>query len=344
MILASCDDNHGTDYTLHHEIKDKMSHKCSRKTFLNRYYLVELNLNENRELFVTFFQVLFLAQFIMVSFTFLSFCHVPGDRQYILYKRAGGGIPSGNPLRAGGSKTVSPEEIELEVKGKSNRRVDKNVDDEASFEELPESKVSICSRISFSWMNPMLKRGYKTPLTAATVFSLPKWEKTPALMEKFQFHWRKELDRKAQGKKLSLRRALRRSFGCRFYVGSVLKLLNDGGQFIGPIIQKALILHVSSRLTDAPEPVSRGVMLCLIMFLGSMIAALGEAQYFQCVMRVGVHVRAVLSSSIFNHALILSAKGRKSRSVGKMVLPFFSSLGCFIPYTPTMICSACLFF
>ena len=49
------------------------------------------------------------------------------------------------------------------------------------------------------------------------------------------------------------------------------------------------------------------------------MAAAGEGQYFQAVMRTGLCVRSVIVSAVFSRAMVLSSKGRKGRSAGKMV-------------------------
>ena len=164
------------------------------------YYLVETRLRENEPLFASFFQILFLAQFVLVSCIFLSFCHVPGDAHYTLSRAVGGG-----------KAVVMPGDIALDDLGDKGTTQEGVIDDEASAHPLPESQSSCCSRLTFGWMSPLLKLGYKTPLTAATIFALPRWEQSAPLSQRFQQQWDKELQRKRQGKRISLVRALRRS-------------------------------------------------------------------------------------------------------------------------------------
>lgn len=55
------------------------------------------------------------------------------------------------------------------------------------------------------------------------------------------------------------------------------------------------------------------------MFLGQVVGAFSECQYFQHVMRVGMQLRATLTLSIFAKAVRLSPAGKRGRSTGRIV-------------------------
>jgi len=50
-----------------------------------------------------------------------------------------------------------------------------------------------------------------------------------------------------------------------------------------------------------------------------VLGAFSECQYFQNVMRVGMHVRATLTLAIFSKAVRLSPTGKRGRSTGRIV-------------------------
>ncbi|KAL2944295.1 ABC transporter C family member 12 [Bienertia sinuspersici] len=67
------------------------------------------------------------------------------------------------------------------------------------YEELPggelvcpERHVNIFSKILFSWMNPLMKLGYRRPLTEKDVWKLDTWDQTETLISKFQSCWVEE--------------------------------------------------------------------------------------------------------------------------------------------------------
>ena len=89
-------------------------------------------------------------------------------------------------------------------------------------------------------------------------------------------------------------------------------LINDGAQFVGPIFLGLLINFVN----DPNQPMWHGYMYASLLFVCTMIGALGEAQYFQIVMRVGMQVRATLQNAVFRKSMYISNAGRRGGKYG----------------------------
>lgn len=87
-------------------------------------------------------------------------------------------------------------------------------------------------------------------------------------------------------------------------------MFNDAAQFTGPLFLNALIGWVANPERKVPIGVKHcqwslihqrvltlsgrtGVLLAVAMFVFQMLGALGEAQFFQLVMRSGMNVKAV---------------------------------------------------
>lgn len=86
---------------------------------------------------------------------------------------------------------------------------------------IPEKRVNVLSRMTFSWISPLLRQGYRQPLEFDDVWLLDKHDRAQTLSSTFQKHWKKECQL-GQGRgqrkweKPSLFRALRRSVGHLF--------------------------------------------------------------------------------------------------------------------------------
>ncbi|KAF5191492.1 Abc transporter c family member [Thalictrum thalictroides] len=76
----------------------------------------------------------------------------------------------------------------------------------------PERHASIFSKIHFGWMTPLMKQGFKRPITEKDVWKLDTWDQTETLNSKFQICWLEE----SQKSKPWLLRALNSSVGERY--------------------------------------------------------------------------------------------------------------------------------
>lgn len=188
--------------------------------------------------------------------------------------------------------------------------------DDSEYEELPDSEqicperhVNIFSKVFFGWMTPLMRQGYKRPITEKDVWKLDTWDRTETLNSKFQRCWVEETQRP----KPWLLRALNRSLGGRFWWGGFWKIGNDLSQFVGPLILNHLLQSMQQG-----DPAWVGYAYAFGIFLGVVFGVLCEAQYFQNVMRVGYRLRSTLVAAVFRKSLRLTHEGRKKFASGKI--------------------------
>ncbi|KAM7258623.1 hypothetical protein ACFE04_014364 [Oxalis oulophora] len=188
--------------------------------------------------------------------------------------------------------------------------------DDAEYDELrgeeqicPERHANLLSRITFGWMNTLMKQGYRRPITEKDVWKLDTWDRTETLNERFQKNWTEELRKP----KPWLLRALNSSLGGRFWWGGFWKIGNDSSQFVGPLLLNALLQSMQKG-----EPAWIGYIYAFSIFVGVVLGVLFEAQYFQCVMRVGFRLRSTLIAAVFRKSLRLTHESRKKFATGKI--------------------------
>ncbi|KAK4801560.1 hypothetical protein SAY86_022047 [Trapa natans] len=173
----------------------------------------------------------------------------------------------------------------------------------------PERHANIISRALFSWMSPLMKLGYKRPLTEKDIWKLDTWDLTETLNRKFQRCW----DEESRKPRPWLLRALNSSLGGRFWLGGFWKIGNDLSQFVGPLMLNRLLQSMQHS-----EPAWVGYIYALTIFVGVVGGVLCEAQYFQNVMRTGFRLRSTLVAAVFRKSLRLTHEARKHFASGKV--------------------------
>ncbi|KAK9428356.1 P-loop containing nucleoside triphosphate hydrolase protein [Lipomyces doorenjongii] len=171
------------------------------------------------------------------------------------------------------------------------------------IDNSPESSANIFSRVTFSYLTAFMKLGYENYLTEDSLPELPAGSRTHKTCEEFKIAWQAEKQRPLP----SLPRALFRCFRVPYLIGVVFKLSSDVLAFTLPNLLRQLVLFINSYNSDKPVPISGGILIAIGMFMCSFLQSLLQQQYMQRVLRMGMHMKSSLTSSIYHKALILSS-------------------------------------
>ncbi|PGH18265.1 hypothetical protein AJ79_00604 [Helicocarpus griseus UAMH5409] len=182
-------------------------------------------------------------------------------------------------------------------------------------DECPYEYADIFSVLTFGWMTPMMKFGYKNFLTQDDLWNLRRRDTTRATGDKLEKAWEREL----QKKKPSLWMALFRAFSAPYFRGAIIKCGSDILAFVQPQLLRLLITFIDSYRTDSPQPVARGVAIALAMFATSVSQTVCLHQYFQRAFETGMRVKSSLTAMIYTKSLRLSNEGRASKTTGDIV-------------------------
>ena len=184
-------------------------------------------------------------------------------------------------------------------------------------EECPAEYATVFSRLTFSWMTPMMKFGYSTFLTEDDLWGLSKKDTTKATGDAFDQAWQYQLEHREHP---SLWRALIGAYGGPYMLAAVFKIGNDVSQFTQPQLLRLLIAFVASYNDgNEPEPVIKGAAIALGMFGVAVFQTTMIHQYFQLAFITGMRIKGGLTSSIYKKALKLSNEGRASKTTGDIV-------------------------
>lgn len=182
-------------------------------------------------------------------------------------------------------------------------------------DECPIEYADVFGILTFSWMTPMMKYGYKQFLTQDDLWNLRRRDTTRVTGQALEDAWTIELEKKHP----SLWIALFRAFGGPYFRGACIKSLSDTLAFVQPQLLRLLITFVDSYRGDNPQPIIRGAAIALAMFAVSVSQTVCLHQYFQRAFETGMRVKASLTAMIYSKALRLSNEGRAAKSTGDIV-------------------------
>jgi ATP-binding cassette subfamily C (CFTR/MRP) protein 1 len=185
-------------------------------------------------------------------------------------------------------------------------------------DECPIEYATVFSILTFSWMTPMMREGYKKFLTEDDLWNLAKRDTTKSTGGAFQKAWDHELLTK---KHPSLWMAIFRAFSGPYFRGALFKTCSDTLSFVQPQLLKLLIKFVASYQgpNPDPQPIIRGAAIALAMFAVSVGQTMALHQYFQRAFETGMRIKTALTSAIYGKSLKLSNEGRASKSTGDIV-------------------------
>lgn len=186
-------------------------------------------------------------------------------------------------------------------------------------EECPQEYANVFSLMTFGWLTPLMKKGYKAFLTQEDLWALNKEDETAATSEAFEKQWKYQVKKRPQNP--SFWKALFGAYGGPFFLGAFFKLINDISQYVQPQLLRMLISFIGSYYYPGrtPEPIIKGAAIAATMFAAAVFQTVTVHQYFQIAFVTGMRVKGGLVSAIYRKSLRLSNEGRSEKSTGDIV-------------------------
>ncbi|KAI6782442.1 Oligomycin resistance ATP-dependent permease-like protein [Emericellopsis cladophorae] len=215
--------------------------------------------------------------------------HKPVDRPW--YRKL-------NPLRWGGIPPL-PEEREVSR----------------------EAKAGFWSRLTFSWMTPLMTTGYKRQLEQGDIWSVNPARGADPLTAKFRESFHHHVQK---GDMHPLWKALHETFFWEFWIGGLAALLATILQVTAPFVLRYLIQFatdawIAQRSDREAPPIGNGIGLTIGVTVMQILQSLGINHFIFNGMMVGGQARGVLIGAIYEKAMVLSGRARAGDS-GKNLL------------------------
>ncbi|KFP32343.1 Canalicular multispecific organic anion transporter 2, partial [Colius striatus] len=212
----------------------------------------------------------------------------------------------------------------------------------------PELTSGFLSRLTFWWFTSMAILGYKRPLEDKDLWSLNEDDTSKVIVQRLSKEWDKEKEKckqkedvtymkksnhmlnhvgngpeeaevlirgKKNNRKPSFLKALLRTFGQYFLIGSFFKLIQDLLSFVNPQLLSVLISFIKNK--DAPA--WWGFLIAALMFVCAVLQTLMLHQHFQYCFVTGMRLRTGITGVIYRKSLVITNSAKRSSTVGEIV-------------------------
>ncbi|XP_022081039.1 ATP-binding cassette sub-family C member 8-like isoform X2 [Acanthaster planci] len=191
---------------------------------------------------------------------------------------------------------------------------------------------STLSRITFSWLGELLKKGFQRPLEMEDLGSLPEIHGARFNHERFTKVLEKERTKAAYtGRVLQLWRVCMHAYWRDIVTTGGIRLVAELARFINPLCISGIVLFITENETKkrqmeephfltVQEYFSNGFVLIGLMFIGTIIRSLCMATYWQWTVLLSQHAYSAVQTVVYEKSLRLrtSSNGAGSVNVGRI--------------------------
>ncbi|KAB1204959.1 ABC transporter C family member 10 [Morella rubra] len=178
----------------------------------------------------------------------------------------------------------------------------------------PFAKAGIFSRMTFWWVNPLMKRGREKNLEDEDIPKLRETDRAENCHLLFLEQLSKQ-QKSGPSSRPSIRKALILCYWKEIFLTGCFALLNILALCAGPVLLNAFILVAEGKKSFKYE----GHVLAISFFFSKSIASISQRQwYFRCRL-IGLKVRSLLIAAIYKKQLRLSNSARMVHSGGEIM-------------------------
>lgn len=187
-------------------------------------------------------------------------------------------------------------------------------------EQCPEYTAGLLSRLTFSWMTPIMVTGRRRRLEKEDIWVVNPERSVKVLTDRFREAFHAHVNR---GNKHALLAALHDTFKREFWAGGIWLLVASLCQIMIPLTLRFLLNFVAhafkAAATEEPysnpgPPLSTGLLLVFVILLMQLVQSVGTSQFIYHGFMVGSQTRAVLVAVLFEKSLHLSERARVGSS------------------------------
>ncbi|KAL3827829.1 hypothetical protein ACJIZ3_016631 [Penstemon smallii] len=173
------------------------------------------------------------------------------------------------------------------------------------------ASASIFSKAFWFWMNPILKKGYTSPLKIDDVPSLSPEHKAERMSKLFEQNWPKP----EENSKHPVVKTLILCFWKQLGLTAFLAILRLCVLYVGPTLIQRFVDFTAGKRASPYE----GYYLVLILLVAKFVEVFCSHQFNFHTQKLGMLIRSTLVTSLYKKGLRLSCSARQDHGVGQIV-------------------------
>ncbi|KAI8011762.1 ABC transporter C family member 14 [Camellia lanceoleosa] len=167
------------------------------------------------------------------------------------------------------------------------------------------------SKLTWFWLNPILKKGYKSTLKMDDVPSLSPEHRAERMAELFAMNWPKP----DENSKNPVRTTLIRCFWKDIVFTGLLAVVKLIVMYVGPVLINGFVDFTSGKGDDPNE----GYYLVSILLVAKIIECISSHHFNFHSQKLGMQIRCTVITALYKKGLKLSCSSRQDHGVGQIV-------------------------
>ncbi|RDX68629.1 ABC transporter C family member 3, partial [Mucuna pruriens] len=179
----------------------------------------------------------------------------------------------------------------------------------------PYSNAGIFSLLTFSWVGPLIAVGKNKTLDLEDVPQLDKRDSLVGAFPTFRDKLEAHCGESNTVTTLQLVKSLVFSTWREIIFTAILALVNTLASFVGPYLIDGFVQYLNGKQQFENE----GLVLVSAFFVAKLVECLTRRQWFFRLQQVGIRMRALLVTIIYNKALNLSCYSKQGHTSGEII-------------------------
>ncbi|KTW31190.1 uncharacterized protein T551_01263 [Pneumocystis jirovecii RU7] len=186
---------------------------------------------------------------------------------------------------------------------------------------IPEAHANIFSRLIWSWLDHLIVLGYKRPLEATDLWYIDEARSSENLDKQLYENYERR-----KGSKYALLKALKDTYGKRYFLSGLIKVVSDMIIIFSTVVIKYIIIFSQKKALHNEQPnvyskpnIAYGIMLCFTLyFMQTLSSFCLHHSFYQSIM-IGAMSRTALISCIYRKSLAIKNTQRLKFNNGKIM-------------------------
>ncbi|KAF5937358.1 hypothetical protein HYC85_024864 [Camellia sinensis] len=173
------------------------------------------------------------------------------------------------------------------------------------------AKSSIISKAFWLWMNPLLSKGYKSPLMSDDIPALSPEHRAERMSALFKLNWPKPHEKS----KHPVRTTLLRCFWREIAFTAFLAIVRVCVVYVGPVLIQGFVDFTSGKGSSPYE----GYYLVFTLLIAKFVEVLTSHQFNFNSQKLGMLIPSALITSLYKKGMRMPCSARQAHGVGQIV-------------------------